>query len=75
MGTCLPITAAVSCLRVCLPGAAPDIGGLTSRMEIRLDGFRDRFGFPDTTAAILLPDGTNPTVSTAMADLATDAPR
>ena len=69
MRACLLTAAAVACLGACAPIAVPDARDLVARMEITLDGFRDRYGFPSATAAILLPDGTIATAATGLADV------
>ncbi len=39
------------------------------QLEATLADFRDRYGFPGATAAIVLPDGTIVTAATGLADV------
>jgi D-alanyl-D-alanine carboxypeptidase len=67
MRSCLLDAPAVACQGASASAAAPDARDLTARMEITLDGFRDRYASPDATKAIVVPDGT---IATAAAGLA-----
>jgi D-alanyl-D-alanine carboxypeptidase len=51
------------------PIAARDATGLAPSLAETLERFRDRYGFPGATAALVLPDGSVVTAATGLADV------
>ena len=60
-------------LFLALPGPAParESASLANRLADTLSDFRNRYGFPGATAAIVMPDGSIATAATGLADLET----
>ncbi len=65
----LALAATVLLLLMTGPALAENKSGLTDRLHDTLDAFRDRYGFPGATAAIVLPDGTVATAATGLANV------
>ena len=54
--------------------AAARADGLQDHVQMLLDDFRTKYGFPGATAAYALPDGSVQTVATGFADLESGIP-
>lgn len=59
----------VFALAAVTPAQAQDTTRLRDGLQVVLDTFRDRYGFPGATAAVALPDGTVIGVATGLADV------
>lgn len=72
MRTSLSLAATLLSLLMTAPALAEVETDLTVRLINTLDAFRERYGFPGATAAIVLPDGTVATAAAGLADVEAD---